>query len=352
MFKKIVDFKTVYNIHTVRVTVLAIIAALSVYNIGLLSPDYISPSIAAIIALTAMKATFYDTVRESIKQILGTTSGALLGITLITYIGFNSISLMIIIVISMLIGWVLKLNTQGGLMIAATVILVAGPLLGDLNLIEERVAGVILGALGALIASMFIKPYNPHNKLLAESISLGKENTKILESIAKEIKRNRINLEAVTIWKRDIKILADKINYIRNEIKAIERDARWSPIVKLASVESVNNQSKITKNNIFNVKAIIASIENFYSQKSSLTKTDAEKISKMLMEASNAMSSQLKMAEISPSTLLGEETANAIRRQRRKLADSVKNMNNTQAILLSGTLMHEITNIKNAITED
>jgi uncharacterized membrane protein YgaE (UPF0421/DUF939 family) len=352
MFKKIVDFKTVYTIHTVRVTVLAIFASLAVYNLGLLSPDYISPSIAAIIALTSMKATFYDTVRESIKQVLGTTSGALLGITLITYIGFNSVSLMVIVIVSMLIGWVLKLNAQGGLMIAATVILVAGPLLGDLNLIEERVAGVILGALGALVASMFIKPYNPHNKLLSESISLGKENTKILEVIAKEMKENKVNLDKISQWEVDVKVLADKINYVRNEIKAIEKDARWSPMVKLSSVESVNNQSKITKNNIFNVKTIVASLENFYLQESELTNDDAEKISKMLSEASHAMSSQLKIAATAPSTLLGEDAANAIRRRRRKLADRVKNMDNTQAILLSGTLMHEITNIKNAITED
>jgi hypothetical protein len=63
------------------------------------------------------------------------------------------------------------------------------------------------------------------------------------------------------------------------------------------------------------------------------------------------MKQHLVTAMIKPDDILTEKVADDIRAKRAKLAAAMTKMDDTRAIMLSGTIMHEATKIKDIITE-
>lgn len=350
-FKKI-DARTVYNRYAVRVTVFSTLSALAAYNIAFLLQNWISPVIAGVLSLTAIKSTFHDTVKESIKQIAGTSIGAIFGVAFIKQFGFNSLTLTIIIIIAFIIGWLLRLKAEGGLAIAAMVILVSGPLLNDLQSVEQRIAGVILGSLCALAASMLIIPSNPHKVILQSSIESNREAYRLMKNISKKFIDNQpIKIKEAKLWLATIELIVANVTEDREKIRTTLTDAKWSPLLSKKDVEDVLFQVRITKRNTEALRSIIESIIHHLTNGIILQEKVSKDIGKLLYETAEAIKKQNKLASTEPAEYLpDEEITNMVERQT-KVANEMKKIDDTETLLLSGTLLHEITKIRNTLTE-
>lgn len=348
---KLLDYKTIYTAYAVRVTVFGTLSAIVAYFIGSLIP-FVSPVIAAILALSAIKPTFYDTVRESIRQVVGTFFGAIFGMIFIALFGFNLLTLSIIIVIAFATGWLLRLRAEGGITIAATVILVSGPLLGDIESIEERLFGVILGTLCALVASYLIMPSYPHKRILQTTLEEGEKIGKLLKKIAKRFPQDKISTEEAENWIIEINTITDDVKNNREKIRATLKDAKWAPMLRKKDVENVVDQVGITMNNANNVRSICEAIYKAVENNATIPSKVKEDISVMLLEAAKGIKTQNKLAFKEPAEKISVEQTEYIKNKRKKLASEIKNIEDTQAILLSGTLLHETTNIKDSISVD
>jgi uncharacterized membrane protein YgaE (UPF0421/DUF939 family) len=343
--------KSVYDNLNVRVVILATLSSVSAFIVGSAIPNFISPVIAAIVALTAIKSSFYDTVRETFKQIVGTVIGAIFGIILINFIGFNVFSLIIIVIVSMLIGFALRLEANGGLFIAGTVILIAGPLLGDLQLVEERVAGVVLGALFALLASMFLVPSGRHHVALDNVLKIGEESATILGKISSNLKKDTLKKSSVLKWLNNIEVLKENVEGIILELNGLYQDARWSPRVTKTDIESVIRQADIVHKNVKNIRTILVSIEAALNKNIHISEQIRASLGKMLDDARGGILEQLENAEHQPRALISTETVERIRARRNKVASELKVSDDTQAIILGSTLIHEANKIKNILSE-
>lgn len=342
-------FNNIYYRHTVRVAVLASLSVATAFVIGSAVPDHISPIVASIIALTAIKSTFHDTVKETFKQVVGTIVGAMFGILAIEVLGFNVYSLVLIVVSSILIGVVLKLEVQGGLFIAATVILIAGPLLGDLQLVEERITGVLLGSVCALIVSMFVVPSDKHRRALRRSLSVGENSADILGLISKGLKNNALNFSDVDGLLSKANELLNKINTITDELEGLYRDAKWSPRVAKDDVDAVMFQTNIVRKNVQNIKTILLSLKNALTKNITVNAEVGRNLSKMLSQAKEGILEQLKNAELQPRALISDASVERIRQRRNKVASQLKVSDDTQAIILGSTLIHEANKIKDIL---
>jgi uncharacterized membrane protein YgaE (UPF0421/DUF939 family) len=156
---KKINPRNLYRSHILRVGIFASLSSATAYTIAVFIP-WVDAPVAAIIGLAALKPTFHATLRESFQQIMGTVIGAVFGLALVGLLGFNVFTLIIMITISFLVAWWLKLGEVGAITIGLTLILVTGPL-SNLASIEARLFGVILGSLTAIVASYFILPGTP-----------------------------------------------------------------------------------------------------------------------------------------------------------------------------------------------
>jgi uncharacterized membrane protein YgaE (UPF0421/DUF939 family) len=290
-------------------------------------------------------------VKETIKQTAGSFFGALLGITLVSLLGFNLLSLGVIVVVGMVMGFIIRLEVPGGLAIAATAVLVSGPLFGDFQSIEQRVAGVFVGALFAFIASWFIVPWNPGASLLRRSIDAGYKVTDLMDEIAKKYRKNRtISSKTVAAWLETIEKQEQDLRSLKNSAKQLRTDSRWTPFVRAKDAENVYQQVSITKANASAMKTVIYGIENSVEHDVVLTPEAAKQVAKLLSVASVGAREQLAVAELQPAANVQEDVAEIIRERRSRMADEIANMTDTRAIMLGGTLIHEVTKIKDIIS--
>ena len=344
-------FDSIYYRNTVRVAVLASLGSATAFMIGSSFPNHISPVIAAIISLTAIKSTFHDTVKETSKQVVGTIVGALFGIVLIGLIGFSVATIFIIVVVSLMIGLLLRLEAQGGLFIAGTVILISGPLLGDLQLVEERIGGVILGSIIAFTVSMFVVPSDRHRKALNKSLQIGDDAADVLGKISKHFKKNTLTLEKTEEWLEDVELLVNKADRVVKDLNVLYRDSRWSPRVSKEHVESVMQQANIVYKNVKNVRTILVSVVSALEKNIVVNDEVRLSLSKMLTAVQAGIVEQLRNAELQPRAFISDLTVEQLRDRRNRLASQLKLSDDTQAIILGSTIIHESNKIKNMLQE-
>jgi uncharacterized membrane protein YgaE (UPF0421/DUF939 family) len=350
-FKNKIDFSNFYQLYALRLTIVATLSSFLAYSTASAFPELISPIVAGIIALTAIKPTLHDTVKETVRQVVGTLLGAIIGLIMISWIGFNGATLIVLVAISLIAGQLLRLDVQGSLTVAATVLLIAGPLLGDFYNVEQRVAGVVLGSIFAFISGILLTRRNPEKQLLKELIKLGNKNIELLSDISSAFKSDSLNIVKATKWEDKSNRIIEKINIMRDDIQSIYEDSRWSPLIKKEQVKNVRNQTSLTKANAANVRSIIYSVINSLGHNVTLPSKTRVAIGGLLDESIKGMRQQLLIAETNPSGLVTPEVAKKIRDKRRKLASEIRKLEDTREIMLAGIVIHESTNIKDNISE-
>jgi uncharacterized membrane protein YgaE (UPF0421/DUF939 family) len=341
-----------YGAYALRAILFASFSAIAAFSVADAFRDFISPTIASIIALTAIKTNVSDTVKETIKQVVGSFFGAILGILLVTWIGFNALSLFIAVSLSIGIVILLKMEVHAGLAIAATVVLVSGPLLGDYQSIEQRVAGVIVGSIFAFMASLLMLPLKPDKNILEKILKRGEETVAVLDEISLSFAgANKFKIVEIEDWLSRINKNISDIKLLTQAADQLYLDSKWTPFVTAASADNIKRQAEIAKINAAAIKTIIIAIENSSEHKVELSDSASRKIAKLLEVSSFAIKQQLFTAMTNPATPLTHEVAEDIRARRGKLASAMTKMDDTRAIMLGGTIMHEATKIKNLITD-
>jgi uncharacterized membrane protein YgaE (UPF0421/DUF939 family) len=342
----------IYSAYSLRIVFFASLSALSAYSFATAFSDFVSPTIAAIISLTAIKTNISDTVRETFKQVGGSFFGAILGILVISSLGFNGLSIILAVVLSMILSFSIRLGIPGGLAIAATVILVSGPLFADYQSIEQRVAGVIVGSLFAFLSSLLMLPWKPEISIMKKVVSYGDKTTKIMDEIVSIYRTNeKITDEQLETWLDDINTNIHELRSLTRDANQLYLDARWTPFITAIAAENIKRQAEIGKINASATRTIIYAMENSHFHQATLEDSVAKRLSSLLEASSAAMKQHLVTAMIKPDDILTEKVADDIRAKRAKLAAAMTKMDDTRAIMLSGTIMHEATKIKDIITE-
>ncbi|MCX6431443.1 MAG: aromatic acid exporter family protein, partial [Actinobacteria bacterium] len=144
-----------------RLAILTALAAVLAYVIAEAAP-FADPIPAAITAAVATRATFHHAAKETVFQILGALLGAAIALAIVSLIGTGAVVIFLLVLLCFALARILRLSTPDespfvAASMAVTVILVVGTHLTT-TLAVERFAGVVIGALCALVASAFATP--------------------------------------------------------------------------------------------------------------------------------------------------------------------------------------------------
>lgn len=338
-FKKLTP-KQIYRNHLIRIAIFSALSVSLAYMIGSLIP-VVDPIIAAITALIAIRPTFHASVRESWGQILGTFVGAAASLIIVSFTGFNIFTLAVMIVISFFIAWILKIGEEGAISIGVTVILVAGPLFGDYDSIEGRLFGVALGALCGLTASFFVTPGQPHRRALDASMVQVRRSSVLLHKIALRLAEGSLDGKESEEWLAEVEDIVEKSEKARKEAEDAVKGAKWSPLLR--KNETIDVLDEVLKNQevVFTVKSICEdAIQSATSGKKFKGKV-ALTLSNMLLNTVANINEHIN------------ETDNIIYYDEVVTSEisTLKNLDDTQAIILGGSIARDATKIKQALSD-
>lgn len=350
---KKINPRNLYRSHILRVGIFASLSSATAYTIAVFLP-WVDAPVAAIIGLAALKPTFHATLRESFQQIMGTVIGAVFGLALVGLLGFNVFTLIIMITISFLVAWWLKLGEVGAITIGLTLILVTGPL-SNLASIEARLFGVILGSLTAIVASYFILPGTPQERTTDASLRISNEASSILKVMATRLgeRENKISLEETTLWQGQLEALISQLVDLRKDAEDAVEGSRWSPLIQKKEALEALRYVENTEQTTLTVYNICNDMANAIQQEHLLPDAVAVNISQMLLTAATGMKKKpTKRRKKKTSIETGEvpiDVSEEFNAKKDKAIDSIKNVDDTQAITLGGSLIQDATKLKKNI---
>ena len=339
----------------VRLAFFSSLAAVAAYLTGVIAPN-VSSVVAAITALLATRSAFHESAQEAGRQIAGTIAGAIIGGILLALFGFNLLVLLSSLAIAYGIGRLLRLGEEGAITISVTVILVLGLHL-DGDAVESRVLGVIAGAVIGLVISLFIPYENPQDAALKKAVDYSHQISLLLSNISGAFRKRsaglRIPISLAQEWLASAEEIRTGLEALTREAEAIVAGAKWSPLLERNKAAEVLEQCKIGTELSITVEGMCRELM-VSDGTQSLSDTVALHLAEMFDAAADVVRVQADGAQhnpaqsVSPGSHSVQHLANAHSASR----NSVKNLDETAALVLGGSLVQDGDTIRKILTEE
>lgn len=321
---------------------------------GVIAPN-ISGVVAAITALLTTRSAFHESIQEGGRQIVGTIAGAIIGGILLSMYGFNIAILVISLAVAYALGRLLRLGEEGAITIAVTVILVLGLNL-DGDAVESRVLGVVAGAAIALLISLFVAAENPQDVALKKAIDYSHRISSLLDDISGALHKraNGISIPVVLAqgWLKESEEIRGGIEVLSKEAESIVKGARWSPLIQRTKADQILEQCKIGAELSVTVEGMCRELM-VANGGSSLSDTVALHLSEMFGAAADAVMVQAAVAKDSPAQTVSPAASSlqGLSSAQSNTRTAVKNLDETSALMLGGSLAQDGETIKKILTE-
>lgn len=336
-----------------RLALLSATAASLTWLIAAQAP-WIDATIAALTCLISVKPTFHDTATEGFRQVLGTLLGAVVGYGLATSLGASAPLMFALILLCYVLARFLKLGTDGAAVMGLTVILVMGPL-DHLAAIETRLAGVVLGAITALIPALWVRPGKPHERALHAAIRLGEQSAALLTEISEYLTAHHGKLPADTAenWRTRADETLRALLTVRHDAEAAAQAARWSPLMDRASAEDVLTQVTIAISTARTVHTMCVDLALASGADRAFPKTLALNLADVLSATADAISEQGEAAASNPAEQLSatDDVIQDLTDSHDEAVDQLRSLEDTQPLLLAGSLLRDAEKIAHTITD-
>lgn len=216
-----------------RFAFVAALAATLAYLLGSLIP-VVAAVPAAITALVAVRPTFHDGLREGLVQIVGTVLGGFVAAGLVVTFGPSLWVIGTVLVIA-LVGIVLvRLPVETAIAVGVPIILVLGTH-ATVDLVWARLWGVTVGAVVAVLASLYASPGTPTGRALLGAQETGTALGEHLQHVGRELSRHGADGSPVTStvihgWLARAEELQQSLHHLRADTEAAVDAAAWSPL--------------------------------------------------------------------------------------------------------------------------
>ena len=348
------NIRAVQSNDYVRLAFFSSIAAGAAFLSGIIAPN-ISSVVAAITALLTTRSAFHESIQEGGRQIAGTIAGAIIGGILLSVFGFNLLVLFTSIVIAYVLGRILKLGEEGAITIAVTVILVLGLHL-DGDAVESRVLGVITGAAIALLISLFVPYENPQDTALRKAIDYSHQISKLLNDISGALRKRASGLQIpvplAQKWLTEATEIRGRLETLTREAESIVSGARWSPLLQRNRASEVLEQCRIGSELSVTVEGMCRELLVTEGGRP-LTGTAALHLSELFEAAAGAVKTQAEGAKASPaqSVSMASSPVQDLVHAQHSSRSAVKDLDETAAMVLGGSLVQDGETIKRILTE-
>lgn len=247
-----------------RLAVLTAAAATVAMVIGSLVP-WIDPVPAAITAVVTTRPTFHHAAKESLYQVIGVVTGALVAFGAVSLIGPGPATIAILVLASFGIVRLLRVADPStapyaAMSVSVTVILVVGAHMSPEGAFE-RFAGVVLGAICALVASYFTTRGVPATRIAEELESIQEDLAELLGEIAQGVRREP-TAEQTRAWLDRAATSRDATLRVAVDVEDMRQHRSWSPAIGKEDVRAVERQLAATQVMSSRILAIAADLNH------------------------------------------------------------------------------------------
>ena len=334
---------TTYREPYVRLAVLSSAAAAAAFGIGSLTP-HVSAVVAAITALISVRPTFHASVQEGLRQVLGVVIGALTGFVALHVVGFSALAFFVALVASFVAARLLRLGEEGAVAVGVTVILVIGPAFNTAA-VETRLLGVLLGSVVALGFSYVMRPGTPHGRALDDAVEQGRRVSHLLTAIGRAIADHsgRLPGPLAAVWLAEAEDILARTVDVRLDAEDALSGARFSPLIRRSEAEAVLAQARTTEATAITLVSMCRDLWVASDHEAALPAGVATSISDVLLATATAVTWQGDAALHAPAGRLDDSTGpvRVADRSRAEAASQVRRLDDTQPILLGGSLLRD-----------
>ncbi len=336
----------------VRTAVLSAAAAAVGYGIGsVLTP--VSPVVAAVTALIAVRPTFHASVQEAMRQVLGVIIGAVVAFAALKFIGFSVVALFAALLACFVVAGWLKIGEEGAVAVGVTVILVVGPHFNT-EAIETRLFGVLAGSLVALVVSFFARPGAPHERALAEIVLQAEASSRLLTTIAGSLaaQDKPVAEPMARQWLDQARTILRTTVEIRLDAQDAVDGSQWSPMIDPAEAVAVLNQVRMTESAAVTVVSLCQDLVALAHLGHPLPASVRSSLSVVLSATANAMAQQSETALHHPAQALDDDTGpvRVVQTTRREAVSEVRNLDDTGSLLLGGAMLRDLERISRTLS--
>lgn len=337
-----------------RLTLLAATAVTVAWTIASQLP-LVSALVASITALIALRPTFHDSLKETVRQVVGTIIGAGAAALLVMTVGMSPLALFAAVVASFVAGRLMRLGDEGATTIAITVLLVASVNV-DGSQVEARFLGVVLGSAVGLAASWFTRPGTPTTRALNDSVRhadrLADLLTEVSTALAGVSEGTRVDPEDVAGWRAEAARIGRGLADTREEAEDAVRAARWAPGIRRAEAEQVLAQVRIHEATAATVVGMCRDLQVALEDDERLPTPVAQPLSQVFAAAAEAITRQAGSAREHPAEPLpADQTAvQALAGASQDARHRLREVDRTAPLLLGGSLLADGEEISRLLT--
>lgn len=338
-----------------RLAVLSAAAAALAYLVGGLIPNYVNAAVAGLTALISIKPTFHDSAIEGVRQVIGTILGAGLGLILTLSMGYSPLAIFFTVLLCFGLAKLLKLGAEGAAVIGVTVIIVVGPFF-NVDMVESRFFGVLLGSFVALVFSLWVRPGKPHRRALEDSIKYMKKSSTLLQKVSETLIETNgvVKKKTAKNWVLEAEHNMEQIAVAKRDATSALKAASWSPLIKKKEAEEVLEQiimSQITARTTYN---IVRDLYVAARKEQVLSSSVSASIAELLQSTAEVIAHQGSQSINNPAEGLTSVDTKIIDIEEKHEAASakVKKLDETQSIMIAGSLMRDAEKIKDVLTEE
>jgi uncharacterized membrane protein YgaE (UPF0421/DUF939 family) len=240
-----------------RIAVATSVAAFLAYVVAQSLPFASAAVPAAITAVVATQASFHQATKGAFIQVVGALLGAAVALGIVSVIGSSALTILLLVALCFVVARLLHVASPDesplvAAALAVTVILVIGTNLTT-ELAVERFAGIVIGALFAVLASFVASPTKATRDLEDTADAIQVQLGLLLEKIATEL---RANPDAATVrgWFDQAVDLRNQVLGLAAGLEDLKKNRRWSVRVTRADIAAV--QAEVDACQIMSTRAL------------------------------------------------------------------------------------------------
>ena len=337
--------RSLYYNKTLRIAVLTGMASALAYLVASFVP-LADPFIAAITGLVAVSPTFHNSIKNAFAELAGVVLGAVVGLYVISWLGFNLLTLGMLVSLAFILSWALRLGTTAAVPIGVTMILVSGPLLDNVVGIEGRILGVLIGAVMALIASYFVLPGQPHQRAVKDLQKQSLKAAELLSKVAKSLSDGIIEAKYTSEWVALSHELTEDSKEFLDEAKDAVRGAKWSPMLSRKETAKAYKKAKNLNNIVTAVNNICEDLNRYVTENKEITPDFSKSLSSLLHTTAEKIVVEIDEANSHTGKIVLDSS---LQSRKQDTLKTIKNIDETQAILLGGSIIGDATRIRESL---
>ncbi len=205
------------------------VAAVAAYLVAQRFSADAKPVTAALTALLIVQVTFFGTITETLRRIVSVLVGVGLAIGASLLVGLTWWSLASIVLVSILVGQVLRLGPHLlEVPISAMLILAAGG--AGVNALD-RVVETLIGAAVGLLVNVVV-PQRPRTRSAGMAVErFADDIARLLDRVASALHDGPVSPDMAAAWLDDARGLGKRVEFIERELDEASESRRLNPRV-------------------------------------------------------------------------------------------------------------------------